>query len=267
MSWLDGERVLVRRRRETGRTLRHIRKIFAIIMYERLFTKRPLPRDLPPRDAILVEADMETNRGGAVRVVLSDFCLAYMHMAPISETCTLPSITVGAPASQLFCSALPERLPPPLSPVSGPKPRGITCSSLQPHSDQHYASCVNVLFFNTCYANLHNCHHLHLPHLQVSPSRPSPHKLTMPDSQNPRRARVVVPLQLQIVHHVYLRDPQPSCECTELDARQSAELLVERDLGEPAADVAVACGDRRILLRHKHLFLERGVVAVPPDAE
>lgn len=89
----------------------------------------------------------------------------------------------------------------------------------------------------------------------------------MADAQNPRRTRVVPPLQLQLVHKEDLRDSQVIRECIELDPGQTRELWVENDRHELAVDVPLARRNRNVLFHGEDLLLERGIVAESRDTE
>lgn len=91
--------------------------------------------------------------------------------------------------------------------------------------------------------------------------------LTVPNPQYPRRARIVPPLEVQVVHHEDLRDPQVVRIRIELNAAQRPEVGTEEHLRKPAVDVAPARRYRDVLLRREHFLLQRRVVAVAGDAQ
>lgn len=80
--------------------------------------------------------------------------------------------------------------------------------------------------------------------------------------QYTRGAGVVVPLHLQVIHHMNLWYPKTRSICIELDARERPKLIVEGNLRKLAVDVSPAGWQSNALLDGKHLFLEYAVVAV-----
>lgn len=136
---------------------------------------------------------------------------------------------------------------------------------LQQHSPDVLIYSYVIMLATTCYtkpciAPLTTplpCHH---PHSSLS------HMSHMPNPQYTCRARVVVPFQLDIIHHVHLRYAQNMGICVELNARERPKLVVEEDLLEPTVDVPPTCWQRLVLFDHENFLLQYTVVAIPRNA-